>query len=136
MLFRTFLAEGQVMNRRVCLQKLFLGNFIGLSFLLKPNTEPIKVTYKSVPKSQTAFYKSVNDFFGKFYGSSSGAFNRQNMQNGRILSLKAKLSSDKKTVLAEYVYKNKSAFIECEKMWEKYCPKFKDRVKHIIVNIA
>lgn len=136
MLFRNFLAGGQVMSRRVCLQKLFLGNFMGFSFLLKPNTEPIKVTYKSVPKYQTAVYKSVNDFFSKFYGSAGGTFNRQNMQNGRILSLNSELSLDKKTVLTECVYKNKIAWIECEKIWEKYCPKFKDPIKYIIVNIA
>ena len=134
MLFRKFLAGGQVMNRRVCLQRLVLGNFIGLSFLFKPDKKQVKVIYKSVPKFKSSSYKSVKDFFGSFYGGSGDIFNSQNIQKGKVLSIKAKLSLDKKTAWSEYVYKDKSAFIECERAWEKHCPE--DPVRHTVVSIV
>ena len=124
------------MNRRVFFQMFFLGHFIWPSFLFKLNKKPVKVIYKSVPKSRNSSYKSVNDFFYKFYGGYSRVFNRQNTQKGKILSVKAQLSSDKRTVQAEYVYKDKMSFIECEQMWRSHYSEFRDPVRHTIVSIA
>ena len=124
------------MNRRGFLQVFFLGNFFWLDSLFSFNKNPVKVIYKSVPKAHNYSYKSANDFFYKFYGDYGSAFNRQNMQTGKVLSMKSHLSADKKAVHMEYVYKNRKSFIECERMWQKQYPEYKDPVRHIILSIV
>ena len=84
------------MNRRGFLQVFFLGNFFWLDSLFKFNKNPVKVVYKSVPKAHNYSYKSVSDFFYKFYGEYGEFFNTKNIQTGKILNVKAHLSPDKK----------------------------------------
>ena len=125
------------MNRRVLFQMFFLGHFVWLASLFRSNKKPVKVIYKSIPKNQGhSYYQSANDFFHKFYGKSCWAFNKKNMREGKVLSIKSHLLSNKKEVLAEFVYRDRRAFMEYDKMWKNKYPEFKDPVKHIILSIA
>ena len=125
------------MNRRVFIKTSTLIPIESI-FYFRGKERPIKVTYESIPKVQDTYFNSVNDFFYNFYQKSqkSYLFNIENVKSGKVISIRAYLSSNGKTVNSYYIYKNWKAFIECEKLWQKkYLPSL-DPVKHIIKNIV
>ena len=139
-LTRVGYAEIVETNRRIFLQIAILSLPIGLSRFFHLNKKPVTVVYHSAPKSHehpkshSSSFKSANDFWTKFYKGSALLFNGKNIQAGKVLSIKAELCSGGKAVRSEYIYRDRTAFMECERMWQSTVPK--DPVQHTIVDIA
>lgn len=124
------------MNRRIFLHFSFLSTLLYSKWLFIKK-QPIKVTYRSVPKSgNISSFHSVEGFFHNFYGNQSASFNWKNIKNKKILSLKRRLSSNKKEVISEFIMKDFSSFTECMNSYSKKISPLFDPVDHRIINIT
>ena len=126
------------MNRRAFLQIFLLGYPIGFKLAFSGlKGSRFKVIYQSIPKvSKNCLINQHRVFFHQFYGRQGSDFNMKNIQSNKVLNIKSYLSPNGKTVRSEYIYKNRQAFMECEKLWQERYPNHLDPVKHIIVGIA
>ena len=127
------------MNRRVfLLASFFQPIFFRFSSIFRPDSAPLKVVYKSVPKDKKPSLVTKEGFFSGIYENRSlENLNESFFLSGKIWDMRSQLLSDGKTVITQYLYKNRRAFMECEKMWKKMSPPpDKDPVKVVIVDLS
>ena len=125
-----------IMNRRIFLHFGFLSTLLYSKWLFIKN-QPIKVTYRSIPKFKNlSTFHSAEDFFQNFYGNQSASFVWKNIKNKKILNLKRRLSPNKKEVFSEFIMKDFSSFIECMNSYSKKISPPSDPIDHRIINIT
>ena len=128
------------MNRRIFFKYLFSSS--SMSFLIFPfgfNKKPVIVRYQIIPKDKSQTYKSAEDLYSKYYTNTAYSFNRKNLQNGDILSLRYCLSSDKKKIEGEIVYRDRKALRKMTRLWiqsNRFFVKKTSSVKYVVINIV
>lgn len=123
------------MNRRIFFQYFFLGFFIDLNLFSKPSKKPVKVVFKSASKTKKSYpARSINQFFYKDRFINQ-AYLRENIQNGKIASVKSSLDTQTQTLKSIFTYRDKKALKDCMKIWNSKYSLTAD-IQHNIISIA
>ena len=126
------------MGRRVFLHFSWLSAGFYLNWLLFLKKRPIRVTYRSIPKSKNVpAFQSVTEFFQSLYKNhpSSHSVVEKYIKEKKILNLRSRLSFNKKEVHSDFIIKDSVTFIKCIKEYVRITPDSIDPVKHKVISI-
>lgn len=127
----------KMMNRRLFLRVFFVSGASFAFLKFKPPGGRLKVTYKLSPKSSNGpVFKSADAFFYHFYKGLDFPFHEEHFKSGKMSGLTNRLSSDGKSAFAQYTYKNRRAFQECDKDWRAKHPEETDPLKCSVVEVV